>query len=91
MSALHLKALPLNPSTDRAVLTVDSHSPDGTVVPIQRAQSLAVRREPDIHHWVLARREQQIAIPVEDDLCERSLVALENDRLLVLVSPLLLP
>jgi hypothetical protein len=49
----------------------------------KRAQPLPIRGVPDIDDRILAGREQQIALGVEDDLSEGPFVTLKNDGFLV--------
>ena len=50
------------------VRTVDVDRPYGAVVPIVRAETLAVMREPDIDDVVLGAGEEEIALLIELDL-----------------------
>jgi len=63
-------------------LTITCNRPHAAFVPIECTQPLSVRRVPYIDDAVLRGREQQITLGVEDDLRERSLVSLEDDRFL---------
>lgn len=57
-------------------LPVDVDTPDGSVVAVVRAQTLAVYREPYVRLLVFGRREQQVSISVVLDLSDRSFVSL---------------
>jgi hypothetical protein len=52
----------------------------------KRPQPLPVAREPDVDDVVLGRREEKVALRVEDNLRERTLVALEDDGFLQISS-----
>ena len=58
----------------RIELTVYVDGPDGTVVALVGSEALAVVREPRIDDGILCDREEQIALAVELDLGERTLV-----------------
>lgn len=55
--------------------TVTRDCPDRTIVAVECAEALAVGREPHVDDLVLGRREEEIALGVEDDLGERTLVS----------------
>lgn len=55
--------------------TVTRDGPDGTIVAVECTETLAVGREPHVDDLVLGRREEEIALGVEDDLGERTLVS----------------
>jgi hypothetical protein len=64
-------------SVPKSARTVNCDGPHRTVVPVKGAEALAVRRVPHVDDLVLGRREEQVALGVEDDLGERTLVSCE--------------
>ena len=55
--------------------TVDVNRPDGALMSVIRAQPLAIVGEPDVNDVVFRAGEEEVALEVELDLCERALVA----------------
>lgn len=66
----NLPAIHLRPG----IRTITRDRPDRTVVAIVCTQSLSVRGEPRIDNLVLGRGEEKVALGIEDDLSERTLV-----------------
>jgi hypothetical protein len=63
-------------------LTTDTDGPDGADVSVVGAETLPVVGVPDVDDVVFGGGEEKIAVRVEDYLCERALVALQEDRAL---------
>ena len=55
--------------------TIHIKRPHGALMPVVRAQSFPIIREPDVDDMVLGAGEEEIALLVELDLRERTLVA----------------
>lgn len=60
-------------------LTVYINGPDGTVVTLVGAETLAIVREPSVNDWILCDGEEQVTFTVELDLGERTLVSREEN------------
>ena len=62
--------------------TVDVDAPDGAGVPGEGAEPFAVQRVPHTRGRVLRAAEQQVTLAVVLDLRDRTVVAVQHQRLL---------
>lgn len=60
--------------------TVNRKRPHRTIVAVECTETLSVRGEPGIDDLVLGRGEEEVALGVEDDLRERTLVTCMSAR-----------